>query len=358
MNNLMIFEERQVEVFEFEGRVLFNPYHVGDCLDIDGVTVRRHIQPMDEDEVMKLKNSDVASMNIRKLNNAGENFLTQEGVFTLIFKSRKPEAIKFQKWVTKEVLPSILDTAKALETVSYTPSECDLVKMRDGFCYTTTNQIADIFDREHYRVVAIIDEYLSKTEKDNANFGVISTNQSTSEFMQEHIKEITYLDSQNRPQKAYELDEYAFSMVALSFTGNKAERFKIAFINQFFNMRQALLDRTKALAIEQVLPQKANLRQYVYLIRNEGSGNVKIGVGQNPEQRLKQLQTGADADLTLEYKSMVCSNAYEIEAYMHKEFEEYNVRNEWFDIDVQVLIDELEQCEFVLESDFKFIKIK
>lgn len=106
----MIFEERQVEVFEFEGRVLFNPYHVGDCLDIDGVTVRRHIQSMDEDEVMKLKNSDVASMNIRKLNNAGENFLTQEGVLALVFKSRKPEAMKFQKWVTKEVVPSILNT--------------------------------------------------------------------------------------------------------------------------------------------------------------------------------------------------------------------------------------------------------
>ncbi len=31
--NLMIFENKQVEVFEWKGQVLFNPYHCGECLD-------------------------------------------------------------------------------------------------------------------------------------------------------------------------------------------------------------------------------------------------------------------------------------------------------------------------------------
>ncbi len=43
----------------------------------------------------------VRSTDIRKLNNAGEKFLTEEGVYALIFKSRKPEAQKFQKWDVK-----------------------------------------------------------------------------------------------------------------------------------------------------------------------------------------------------------------------------------------------------------------
>lgn len=34
MNDLMIFEGNEVEVFEFDGQVLFNPYHVGACLEI------------------------------------------------------------------------------------------------------------------------------------------------------------------------------------------------------------------------------------------------------------------------------------------------------------------------------------
>lgn len=34
MNNLMIFEGHDVEVFELNGRVLFNSKHVGKCLEL------------------------------------------------------------------------------------------------------------------------------------------------------------------------------------------------------------------------------------------------------------------------------------------------------------------------------------
>ena len=34
MNNLMVFEDKQVEVFEWNGQVLFNPYHCGECLEL------------------------------------------------------------------------------------------------------------------------------------------------------------------------------------------------------------------------------------------------------------------------------------------------------------------------------------
>ena len=49
-------------------------------------------------------------MNFRKLKNRGENFLTESGVYKLIFKSHKEEAEKFQDWVTDEVLPTIRKT--------------------------------------------------------------------------------------------------------------------------------------------------------------------------------------------------------------------------------------------------------
>ncbi|HBF2991372.1 TPA: phage antirepressor KilAC domain-containing protein, partial [Clostridioides difficile] len=52
----------------------------------------------------------VTDSHIRKLNNAGENFLTESGVYKLIFKSKKEEAEKFQDWVTDEVLPNIRKT--------------------------------------------------------------------------------------------------------------------------------------------------------------------------------------------------------------------------------------------------------
>ncbi len=110
MNNLMIFEGHDVEVFELNGQVLFNPYHVGRCLELGDSAVRKAILSMNNNQVLKLKNSDVNSSNIRKLNNAGENFLTESGVYKLIFKSRKPAAERFSDWVTDEVLPQIRKT--------------------------------------------------------------------------------------------------------------------------------------------------------------------------------------------------------------------------------------------------------
>lgn len=43
MQNLMIFEGHNVEVFELNGQVLFNPYHVGTCLELGDSAVRMAI---------------------------------------------------------------------------------------------------------------------------------------------------------------------------------------------------------------------------------------------------------------------------------------------------------------------------
>lgn len=81
MSDLMIFEGHKVEVFDLNGEVLFNPYHVGECLELGGEAVRKAISRMNEKQVVKVKNSDVTTSHIRKLNNAGENFLTENEDF-------------------------------------------------------------------------------------------------------------------------------------------------------------------------------------------------------------------------------------------------------------------------------------
>ncbi len=110
MNNLMIFENKPVEVFGWNGQVLFNPYNVGECLEISQSTVRDHVKGMNLKKKIILKNSDVDSIDFRKINNRGETFITESGVYDLIFKSRKKEAIAFKDWVTDEVLPQIRKT--------------------------------------------------------------------------------------------------------------------------------------------------------------------------------------------------------------------------------------------------------
>lgn len=109
MNELLFnFEGKQVEVINFNGQALFNPYDVAECLDIKNV--RDNISNFNQNQVIKLTNKMISDFNltgVRNLNNVGENFLTESGVYKLIFKSRKPNAEKFQDWVTDVVLPRI-----------------------------------------------------------------------------------------------------------------------------------------------------------------------------------------------------------------------------------------------------------
>ena len=110
MNNLMVFEGHEVEVLNLNGTVLFNPYHVGNCLELSNSAVKMAISKMNEKQVMKVTNSKVKDVDFRRLHNTGENFLTESGVYKLVFKSRKPNAEAFTDWVTDEVLPSIRKT--------------------------------------------------------------------------------------------------------------------------------------------------------------------------------------------------------------------------------------------------------
>lgn len=108
MNNLWTFENKEVEVFEYKGQILFNPRHVAECLEIKNVNDA--IKDFNEKQKVKLTNSIIGNTDFRKLHNTGENFLTESGVYKLIFKSRKENAERFQDWVTDEVLPSIRKT--------------------------------------------------------------------------------------------------------------------------------------------------------------------------------------------------------------------------------------------------------
>jgi hypothetical protein len=69
---------------------------------------------------------------------------------------------------------------------------------------------------------------------------------------------------------------------------------------------------------------------YVYAIQEEG-GAVKIGISRDPEQRLKQLQTGNSKKLTL-VAVRKAENRYADEKHLHNLSKPYLVRGEWFDV--------------------------
>ena len=71
---------------------------VCDFLGIGNTT--ESLRNLDEDE--KLTSVVLRAGQAREM-----NFVTESGLYSLVFQSRKPEAKKFRKWVTNEVLPSI-----------------------------------------------------------------------------------------------------------------------------------------------------------------------------------------------------------------------------------------------------------
>lgn len=179
MNNIMIFENKKVEVSELNGQVLFNPYHCGECLELADSSIRDVVRKMNDKQVVKLKNSDVVNSNIRKLNNAGENFLTESGVYKLIFKSKKKEAERFQDWVTDEVLPSIRKTG------SYTMLENRVEILINDIVKSKINEIEKKCS-EYYKINSASKKHISQYIKNR--LGIRRTN---NEY--EQVKERVFL---------------------------------------------------------------------------------------------------------------------------------------------------------------------
>ena len=69
---------------------------------------------------------------------------------------------------------------------------------------------------------------------------------------------------------------------------------------------------------------------YVYAIRNKTTRRIKLGISQNPERRLKELQIGNDCELEL-VAFRKAENRFKDEKALHRENAPLRVRGEWFD---------------------------
>lgn len=75
---------------------------------------------LDPDEIASIRISDTSSSTRNSITALCVN---ESGMYALTFKSRKPQAIKFRKWVTSEVLPSIRKTGSYAPQADPTPAE-------------------------------------------------------------------------------------------------------------------------------------------------------------------------------------------------------------------------------------------
>lgn len=106
MNDLKVFdfEQKSVRVVMREGEPWWVAKDVCDVLEIGNPT--EAIRPLDDDEKSTLRISEGDGGH----GGPERNIINESGLYTLIMRSNKPEAKRFRKWVTSEVLPTIRKT--------------------------------------------------------------------------------------------------------------------------------------------------------------------------------------------------------------------------------------------------------
>jgi hypothetical protein len=110
MNEVAIFENSDfgsIRVADKNGEPWFVGKDICDILGLDNVA--EALRGLDSDEKITIINPDG---NPRAGIPRNLNFISESGLYSLIFRSRKPEAKAFSKWVRSEVLPSIRKTGK------------------------------------------------------------------------------------------------------------------------------------------------------------------------------------------------------------------------------------------------------
>lgn len=79
----------------------------------------------------------------------------------------------------------------------------------------------------------------------------------------------------------------------------------------------------------------------IYLIKQEGLNNFKVGITSNLRQRITTLQTGCPYKLEV-LNTFESSYARNIESFLHKNWKDKNTSGEWF------CLTEKDQTDFVI----------
>lgn len=142
-----------LECIELDGEPLFEPRSIGKCLGISKSSVSAYLSEMDVEDKVFIEKKEGISNKLRNFPSGGKTLLRESGMYLMIFKSRKPEAKAFKKWVAREVLPSIRHNGRyELQTQNETTMQL-LLSMTDNLKKLTGVQPEELarVQNESYR---------------------------------------------------------------------------------------------------------------------------------------------------------------------------------------------------------------
>lgn len=156
MNNVAIFQHPQfgeIRTQSVSDEPWFCAKDICDALNFKATTDVM-LRKLDDDEKLT-----------RKIYASGQNrdmlFVNESGLYNLIFRSNKPEAKAFRKWVTGEVLPAIRRTGSYNSLFRYTPSSNEqLGQTFENLMYRELLKVDS--SRTRNRLANLIDFYVSQ----------------------------------------------------------------------------------------------------------------------------------------------------------------------------------------------------
>lgn len=110
-------------------------------------------------------------------------------------------------------------------------------EVANGEAFTTSLNVAEVFDKQHKHILAKIGEFPQDI------------------FNGSNFRLVEYKDKKGESRPYYKISKDGFVLLAMSFTGERFYKFKVAYINAFNQMA----DEIKRLKFEKYINEVANL---------------------------------------------------------------------------------------------------
>lgn len=155
----------------------------------------------------------------------------------------------------------------------------------------TSLDVAETFEKEHYHVMEDIRSIEDK----------ISTTEFSGLFMKD-----TYIASNGKKNPMYIMTKDGFTLLAMGYNGEKAMKFKLAYIKQFNTMEELLkgklIEREKGIAVRQSLTKalqqsNENERMHGHAYSTYTNCIYKVLFGMNAKQLREKYQIGKKDNL-------------------------------------------------------------
>jgi anti-repressor protein len=183
----------EVRAIEKDGEPWFVAKDICDCLGY--IDTESALRKLDTDEKLT-----------RKLYASGQNremsLINESGLYSLVLRSNKPEAKKFKKWVTSEVLPSIRKTGQYAAPQTYEEVMANALALADKKVRELKDKIAK--DRPAVTFSNAVQGsdnaiLVRAFAKILANSGVITGQNRLYQWFRDNA----YLNRNNEPYQAY-----------------------------------------------------------------------------------------------------------------------------------------------------------